>query len=219
MAAPDALSPAPHTELQGRLRLFFLVIVVVPMITMAVVLFQLIVESEDSQTDARWRSQTVRRDRRGGGERGREVGAADRRGPAARERARDDETGSSSAGSTRSPARTWPSFVAAAARRQGTLEAGEPAGGRAHRPVDDDDSPTGRLTVALLSPEQYATGHLADRRRRRCRPWRRSARSTTGRTSGRRPARQRPGRRRVVSTTASRRSGRPASARCPRHAC
>ena len=38
---------------RARLRLFFVVIVIVPMITMAVVLFQLIVASERSQTDAR----------------------------------------------------------------------------------------------------------------------------------------------------------------------
>src|SRR5919108_5626142 len=45
---------------RSRLRLFFVVIVVVPMITMAVVLFQLIVASERSQTDARLsESQTV----------------------------------------------------------------------------------------------------------------------------------------------------------------
>src|SRR6185312_1869804 len=45
---------------RARLRLFFLVIVVVPMITMAVVLYQLIVKSEKAQTDARLsQSQTV----------------------------------------------------------------------------------------------------------------------------------------------------------------
>jgi len=45
---------------RARLRLFFVVIVVVPMITMAVVLYQLIVASESSQTDARLsESQTV----------------------------------------------------------------------------------------------------------------------------------------------------------------
>src|SRR5215204_201722 len=45
---------------RSRLRLFFVVIVVVPMITMAVVLYQLIVASESSQTDARLAtSQTV----------------------------------------------------------------------------------------------------------------------------------------------------------------
>src|SRR5919109_1049504 len=38
---------------RSRLRLFFVVIVVLPMITMAIVLFLLIVESERSQTDAR----------------------------------------------------------------------------------------------------------------------------------------------------------------------
>jgi diguanylate cyclase (GGDEF)-like protein len=45
---------------RARLRLFFVVIVVVPMITIAVVLYQLIVASESSQTDARLsESQTV----------------------------------------------------------------------------------------------------------------------------------------------------------------
>ena len=49
-----------HLSFRARLRLFFLVIVVVPMITMAVVLYQLIVASEKSQTDARLaESQTV----------------------------------------------------------------------------------------------------------------------------------------------------------------
>src|SRR5262245_5330809 len=38
---------------RSRLRLFFVVIVVVPMITIAVVLFQLIATADDSQTDAR----------------------------------------------------------------------------------------------------------------------------------------------------------------------
>src|SRR3712207_2696225 len=45
---------------RSRLRLFFVVIVVIPMLTIAVVLFQLIVASERSQTDARLaESQTV----------------------------------------------------------------------------------------------------------------------------------------------------------------
>src|SRR5215218_8591040 len=45
---------------RARLRLFFVVIVVFPMITIAVVLYQLIVASESSQTDARLaESQTV----------------------------------------------------------------------------------------------------------------------------------------------------------------
>ena len=49
-----------HLSFRARLRLFFLVIVVIPMITMAVVLYQLIVASEKSQTDARLaESQTV----------------------------------------------------------------------------------------------------------------------------------------------------------------
>src|SRR3954463_6218857 len=49
-----------HLSFRARLRLFFLVIVVVPMITMAVVVYQLIVASEKAQTDARLsQSQTV----------------------------------------------------------------------------------------------------------------------------------------------------------------
>ena len=42
-----------NPSFRSRLRLFFVVIVIVPMITMAVVLFQLIVRSEQSTTDAR----------------------------------------------------------------------------------------------------------------------------------------------------------------------
>src|SRR4051812_21946309 len=56
MAVRQLLTPS----FRARLRLFFVVIVVVPMITMAVVLYQLIVASESSQTDARLsESQTV----------------------------------------------------------------------------------------------------------------------------------------------------------------
>ena len=42
MSVREALTPS----FRNRLRLFFVVIVIVPMITMAVVLFQLIVRSE-----------------------------------------------------------------------------------------------------------------------------------------------------------------------------
>ena len=45
---------------RSRLRLFFVVIVILPMITMALVLYLLIVEAERSQTDARLsQAQTV----------------------------------------------------------------------------------------------------------------------------------------------------------------
>ena len=37
---------------RNRLRLFFLVIVVIPMIAVAVVLFQIVTRSDESQTDA-----------------------------------------------------------------------------------------------------------------------------------------------------------------------
>src|SRR3954452_17939477 len=48
-----ALRQLQSPTFRARLRLFFVVIVVVPMITMAVVLFQLIIVSECSETDAR----------------------------------------------------------------------------------------------------------------------------------------------------------------------
>ena len=76
---------------RSRLRLFFVVIVVVPMITMAVVLFQLIVASERSQTDARLaEAQTVSQQiiRELETEAG-EVAQADRARSAARGRGRD----------------------------------------------------------------------------------------------------------------------------------
>ena len=55
---------------RSRLRLFFVVIVVFPMLTMAVVLFQLIVASERSTTNARLsEARTVLRTHRVGSER------------------------------------------------------------------------------------------------------------------------------------------------------
>src|SRR5215216_1749173 len=57
---PMGLRQLLTPSFRALLRLFFVVIVVFPMITIAVVLYQLIVASESSQTDARLaESQTV----------------------------------------------------------------------------------------------------------------------------------------------------------------
>ena len=147
---------------RARLRLFFVVIVIVPMITMAVVLFQLIVASERSQTDARLsESQTVsmgcsRRSSRGPAA----VASGHRYRPAARRRARRRRRERPcSGGSTRSPGDADARVRRAAARRRRDVRGGL-AAGRRRRPCGGcrrpDSNPTGRITVAMLSPEQYA---------------------------------------------------------------
>jgi diguanylate cyclase (GGDEF)-like protein len=136
------------------------VIVVVPMITMAVVLFQLIVASERSQTDARLAEaqtvsqQIVRELETEAGEVAQQIGrdqlladaveVSDER--AVQQRldrlARQEEA----------------SYVQLQLDGMGGFESGGlPAVAPAtRRLVDESEQPTGRLTVAMLSPEQYA---------------------------------------------------------------
>jgi diguanylate cyclase (GGDEF)-like protein len=145
---------------RSRLRLFFVVIVVIPMITMAVVLFQLIVASERSQTDARLSEaqtvaqQVLREEEAAAGEAAREIGGdqglADAR----------------AAGDEREIQRRLDVLAADTEARYvdlrldalGDFQAGEqPAVAPAQRRlVDQQDRPTGRLTVAMVGPEQYA---------------------------------------------------------------
>jgi diguanylate cyclase (GGDEF)-like protein len=145
---------------RARLRLFFVVIVVVPMITMAVVLFQLIVESERSQTDARLsEAQTVsigvfkdlqaqaaaQANRIGGDQEFADaVDSGDRQ--AVQERL-DELAGDADV-----------RFVEVELDDDGTFESGAlPAVAPAtRRLVDDRRRPTGEITVAMLSPQQYA---------------------------------------------------------------
>jgi diguanylate cyclase (GGDEF)-like protein len=145
---------------RARLRLFFVVIVVFPMITIAVVLYQLIVASESSQTDARLaESQTVALGIYQ--EEQQEAGAlAERIG-------RDQQLVDALAADDR-PAvqRRLDTLTRRGGARHALLEiddAGQfesgtlPAVATATRQLlDPDQNPTGELTVAMISPEEYA---------------------------------------------------------------
>jgi diguanylate cyclase (GGDEF)-like protein len=145
---------------RARLRLFFVVIVVVPMITMAVVLYQLIVASESSQTDARLStSQTVAL----GIYKEEQV----RAGNAAKQIGEDQQLADALAGDDRRAVQARLDTLARRANVQyasmtvdgkGTFQTGAlPAVGVAKRDlVDDDHQPAGSLTVAALAPDQFA---------------------------------------------------------------
>jgi HAMP domain-containing protein len=146
---------------RSRLRLFFVVIVVLPMITIAVVLFQLIVATERSQTDARLaESQTVSQEilreleaeagavatRIGGDQKLADaMEAPDER--RAIQRRLDQLTRQAGA-----------HYVDLNLDGVGRFQTGSPPGvaPAERRLVDEDENPTGRLTVAMLSPEAYA---------------------------------------------------------------
>ena len=145
---------------RSRLRLFFVVIVVVPMITMAVVLFQLIVASERSQTDARLsQAQTVaqevlREEQAEAGEAAETIGS-DQGLADARE---NDDRNAIQERLDQLAQSTEARYVALRLNTQGSFEAGElPAVAPADRRlVDERERPTGRLTVSMVSPEAYA---------------------------------------------------------------
>jgi len=145
---------------RSRLRLFFVVIVVVPMIMMAVVLFQLIVRSERSQTDARLSeaqtvSQELHREAQGEADRvaeriGRDQALADALemdDPNALQRRLDELARRSGA-----------QYVELRLNSLGPFEAGElPALAPVERRlVDVSQQATGRLVVAMLASDQYA---------------------------------------------------------------
>src|SRR5918999_2869291 len=145
---------------RSRLRLFFVVIVIIPMLTMVVLLFQLIVTSERGRTDARLaEARTVAQEvhleaQAAAGDAakriGRDQGLADARemGNRAAIQKRLDEL-------TR---RTGAKYVDLQLNELGGYEAGElPAVAPAERRlVDEDDQTTGRLTVAMLTTADYA---------------------------------------------------------------
>jgi diguanylate cyclase (GGDEF)-like protein len=145
---------------RARLRLFFVVIVVFPMITIAVVLYQLIVASESSQTDARLaQSQTValgiyKEEQKQAGALADQIGrdqqladALDADDRPAVQRRLDTLTRRGDA-----------QHVLLRIDGTGRFESGTPPGvATATRDlVDTDQNPTGELTVAMLSPEEYA---------------------------------------------------------------
>jgi diguanylate cyclase (GGDEF)-like protein len=145
---------------RARLRLFFVVIVVFPMITIAVVLYQLIVASESSQTDARLaESQTValgiyEEEQQEAGALAERIGkdqqladAVDADDRPAVQRRLDTLT-------RRGDARHSLLQIDGTGRfESGTL----PGVATATRELlDADQNPTGELTVAMISPEEYA---------------------------------------------------------------
>jgi diguanylate cyclase (GGDEF)-like protein len=144
---------------RSRLRLFFVVIVVVPMITMAVVLFQLIVASERSQTDARLaQSQTVSQEilrelEAQAGEVAQTIGGDQRLADAAAEDSGRAVQRRLDALTNEAEAR----YVQMSITDEGRFESGALPGvaPAERRLVDEQDQPTGRLTVAMVSPEQY----------------------------------------------------------------
>jgi diguanylate cyclase (GGDEF)-like protein len=146
---------------RSRLRLFFVVIVVVPMITMAVVLFQLIVASERSQTDARLAEaqtvsqQIIRELETEAGEVAERIGRDQRLADAletsderAIQRRLDRLTDEAEA-----------QYVQLRLNDMGGFESGGlPAIAPSTRQlVNENDEPTGRLRAAMLSPEEYGS--------------------------------------------------------------
>jgi diguanylate cyclase (GGDEF)-like protein len=146
---------------RARLRLFFVVIVVVPMIVMAIVLFQLIVASENSQTDARLsQSQTVARgifddEQARAGESADAIGGDQRLADALANGKSTDVQRRLDFLAKREEMR----YAQMRITDKGTFESGaRPAVGSATRRLfDQDRNPTGQLTVGALSPEQYAS--------------------------------------------------------------
>jgi diguanylate cyclase (GGDEF)-like protein len=145
---------------RSRLRLFFVVIVIVPMITMAVVLFQLIVASERSQTDAGLaQAQTVAQE---------VMREAESRAAAVAETIAGDQELADARMSGDEPRiqrrlnqlarQNETQYVELQLEGEGRFDAGSlPAVAPVERGlVTEDDEPAGRLTVAMLSPEAYA---------------------------------------------------------------
>jgi diguanylate cyclase (GGDEF)-like protein len=146
---------------RSRLRLFFVVIVVVPMITMAVVLFQLIVASERSQTDARLAEaqtvsqQIIRELETEAGEVAETIGQDQRLADAVA--TSDDRQVQRRLDTLADEAEA--AYARLRLNEMGGFESGGlPAVAPATRQlVDESDQPTGRLQVAMLSPDQYAS--------------------------------------------------------------
>jgi diguanylate cyclase (GGDEF)-like protein len=145
---------------RSRLRLFFVVIVILPMITMALVLFLLIVEAERSQTDARLsQAQTVaqqvlREEQAAAGEVAQDIGSDQE---IANARMQRDEAAIQDRLDTLTR-RAEAQYVKLEFTDIGTFEAGQlPALAPASRRLEDQrQQPTGRLTVSMVSPTTFA---------------------------------------------------------------
>jgi len=149
-----------HLSFRARLRLFFLVIVVIPMITMAVVLYQLIVASEKSQTDARLaESQTVAT--------GVYEESTAEAAQVAQSIGQDQQLADALAAGDKKAVqdrldtltkRAGAQYVELKVDGKGTFTSGEtPAVASATRTLQDQDgNRTGRITVAMLAPKEFA---------------------------------------------------------------
>jgi diguanylate cyclase (GGDEF)-like protein len=145
---------------RSRLRLFFVVIVVVPMITMAVVLFQLIVASERSQTDARLAEaqtvsqQIVRELETEAGQVAERIGKDQQLADAvATDEDRDIQRRLDTLAKQEEARYVQLQLQDMGRFQSGGLPAVAPS---TRRLVDEQNASAGRLTVAMLSPEQYA---------------------------------------------------------------
>jgi diguanylate cyclase (GGDEF)-like protein len=144
---------------RSRLRLFFVLVVVVPMLAMAVVLFALVVKTEESNTDAQLATAQTAAQRVLIDEREEARGVADTI-------AKDQELADARAQRDRDAVRARLTALAESASARfvhlrlmglGSFEVGSPP---AMAPVDlplvnADSEDRGRLTVAMLSPQQY----------------------------------------------------------------
>jgi HAMP domain-containing protein len=149
-----------NPSFRSRLRLFFVVIVVVPMITMAVVLYHLIAASQSSQTDAALStSETV-----SSGIYEEEQGQAAQ---VAQQVGSDQQLADALAAEERRAVqsrldalaeRTGARYVKVQVDGKGAFESGSlPAlASSTRRLVDEQQRPTGEITVAMLSPDEYA---------------------------------------------------------------
>ncbi len=145
---------------RARLRLFFLVIVVIPMITMAVVLYQLIVASETSQTDARLaESQTIAT--------GIYQEGQTQAGQVAEQIGEDQQLADALAAGDKKAVqdrldtlarRTDAAYVKLKVNGKGTFTSGDtPAVASATRGLQNPDQKrTGEITAAMLTPKEFA---------------------------------------------------------------
>jgi diguanylate cyclase (GGDEF)-like protein len=145
---------------RARLRLFFVVIVVVPMVAMAIVLYQLIVKSESSQTDARLaQSQTVatgiyEEEQTEAGQVAQQVGTDQQLADALDQSDRRAVQSRLDTLAERNGAR----YIRTKVDGKGEFVSGSlPALAAAtRRLMNEQQQETGELTVAMLSPDEYA---------------------------------------------------------------
>ena len=197
---------------RARLRLFFVVIVVVPMITMAVVLFQLIVASERSQTDARLSEAqtvahgTVQGGAGGGRRRPRPTSAPTSSSPTPSSERRGRRAAAARPARQATPTRGTSSCSSRPRDVRGGLAAGRGAGraaaGRRQRQADRPDHGRDALARAVRGADLQLTAAEVVVVESGDQPL-----ATTQPDAARRAARPRAGRRSAASTTASRRSG------------